>query len=912
VSAVHDSLPIPIIRSKLYPPPLAPDTVIRERLLALAPEFSGTSATLVSAPAGFGKSTLVSHWLDHDAGITAWLSLEAEDSDLRHFASYVVASLASVIRDCCDETVRALHSLESLDAVNLAGVFCNDLDSLNTPVVLVLDDYHKITAIEAHEFLDAILRHPPRDLHIVIITRRDPPLALQALRANGSLTEIRMRHLAFNQSETLEFMRKKLGGRIADRAIAHLHERTEGWPVGLRLAALAVPDSGVENEFVDGIPSDVRAVRTYLMHEVLAKCPDTIRDYLLRTSFLDRFNASLSEAVCKVVNARQDTISGRDFTRWIDEAGLFSIALDDHREWFRYHHLFQTMLQEQAAMVLSDADIREVHLRAARWFEAHEFFEEAIRHLMAAGAGSEAAELIIRHRNEIMNNEEWHRLANWLSLLPSGMIESRPELLLLKARLHRTRGAREEFAETLEAAERLLETTEVTDELRQDLLGSLESSRCFNLWLMSDGEAAVAAARRSLRLLPKDSLAERGFAMIILGGAMQMTGDTRGGLDAIYAAMPDESSAANRPTFVTRLLAALCFVRWMDGDLVGLQPSAKELAALSSAAGLLEVSTIGQHFLAALDYHHNRLEAVVQRLTDVSRSDVVISAEFHANNMIIAALAHQELGQKQVAAQIARHLQDLALKSKNLFLVGLAEAFEAELALRNGRLAMAMEWADRFDPEPLTSVYGFFSPTIVLAKVLVFADSSSGRSRAKALLDRLVDYLTSVNNRRFLIEALALRAMLHQALGSRESADADLLQSLRLAQPSRFIRLFVDLGPRLGMLLNRAQVDEEGLAYVGEILAAFQESSTKRPVTGNAMLAKGEQAMIEPLSQREGQILTMLAERLSDKEIADKLHISTATVKRHAANIYQKLGVHGRRHAVAKAKGLGLLTKSAR
>ena len=885
---------------------------MRERLLSLAPELSGTSATLVSAPAGFGKSTLVSHWLDHDAGATAWLSLEAEDSDLRQFASYVVAALASVVPVSCDETVRALHSMTILDAASLAGLFCNDLDALNTPIVLVLDDYHKITAIEVHEFLDTILRRPPRGLHIVIVTRRDPPLALQTLRASGSLTEIRMRHLAFSESETLEFMRKKLGDRIADRAIAHLHARTEGWPVGLRLAALALPDSGVAGEFVDRIPSDVRSVRAYLMHEVLTKCPDTIRDYLLCTSFLDRFNASIGEAVCEVINTRGKAISGRDFTRWIDEAGLFSIALDDRREWFRYHHLFQTMLQEEAAIVFGDANIREVQLRAARWFEAHTFFEEAIRHLIAAGASNEAAELIVRHRNEIMNNEEWHRLANWLSLLPSGMIESRPELLLLKARLHRTRGAREEFAEALDAAETLLETTDVTDELRLELLGSLESSRCFNLWLMSDGEAAVAAARRSLKLLPKDSLAERGFAMIILGGAMQMTGDTRGALDAIYAAMPDESSPANRPTFVTRLLAALCFVRWMDGDLVGLQPSAGELASLSSAAGLPEVSTIARHFLAALDYHHNSLDAVVERLKDVARSDVVISAEFHANNMIIAGLAHQERGDKQMAAEIAGHLHDLALKSKNVFLVGLAEAYESELALRNGRLVTAMEWADRSDPEPLTSTYGFFSPTIVLAKILVVADNPASRSRAMALLNRLVDYLATVNNRRFLIEALALRAMLNEALGSGKSADADLLKALRLAQPSRFIRLFVDLGPRLGTLLNRMQVDEEGLAYVGEILAAFQEPSTTWPANESTGHASGEHAIIEPLSQRERQILTLLADRLSNKEIADKLHISTATVKRHAANIFQKLGVHGRRHAVAKANGLGLLTRPAR
>jgi LuxR family maltose regulon positive regulatory protein len=375
--------------------------------------------------------------------------------------------------------------------------------------------------------------------------------------------------------------------------------------------------------------------------------------------------------------------------------------------------------------------------------------------------------------------------------------------------------------------------------------------------------------------------------------------------------MPDESSRANRPTYVTRLLAALCFVRWMDGDLVGLKPSAEQLATLSSEAGLLEVRTIAEHFLAALDYHHNRLESVIERLTDVARSDVVISAEFHAHNMIIAGLAHQERGDIQLAAQIARHLHDLALKSKNLFLVGLAEAFESELAMRNGRLAVAMEWADRFDPEPLTSTYGFYSPTIVLAKILVIADSSSSRSRAAALLDQLIDYLTTVNNRRFLIEALALRAMLREVLGDREAADADLAQALRLAQPSRFIRLFLDLGPRLGTLLNRMQVDEEGLAYIGEVLAAFQDSSATRPVSGNTVPAGSKQSIVEPLSQRERQILVLLAKRLSNREIADELHISNVTVKRHAANIYQKLGVHGRRQAVAKAQGLGILSRPA-
>jgi LuxR family maltose regulon positive regulatory protein len=904
-----DAYPVPIIRSKLYPPPLLEDVVFRERLLAMASSVAISPATLVSAPAGYGKSTLVKSWLERIGGNATWLSLDAADSDLRQFGSYVVAALDSILHGCCGETLRALHSQELPGASDLAAILSNDLDVLDASIVLVLDDYHKIANVAVQEFMETLLTRPPRGMHIIFVTRRDPPLSLQALRASGQLTEVRMRDLAFNRVETLEFMRNKLGDAITEAAAIRLHERTEGWPVGLRLAALAMPGSGAAGAFVANIPEHIHAVRTYLVQEVLAKCPDEHRRFLLRTSFLNRFNSSLCEAVCQEVGGNGSRASGRDFTRWVYEEGIFSIALDEGRDWFRYHHLFQSMLQDQASSQFGAAGIRDIHIRAAQWFESHDLFEEAILHLIAAESDGEAAELIVRHRNQIMNREEWHRLAKWLTMLPPDMVDSRPELLLLKARLHRTRGAREEFRDSLDAAEALLETTDVTDELRQELLGSLESSRCFNLWLMSDGEAAVKAARRSLELLPKDSLAERGFAMVILGGAMQMAGDTRGALDTIYAAMPDESSAANRPTFVTRLLAALCFVRWMDGDLRGLQPSANELAALSSAAGLLEVGTISEHFLAALDYHHNHLEAVVKRLSGVARSDVVISAEFHANNMVIAGLAHHERGERQMADEIARHLHDLALKSKNVFLVGLAEAYDSELALRNGRMAMAVEWADRYNPYPLTSTYGFFSPTIVLAKILVVADSTSTRNRAEALLDDLVDYLARVNNRRFLIEALALRAMLNEAFGRADSADADILRALRLAQSSRFIRLFVDLGPRLAALLNRMQVDEEGLVYVGEILAALQESTGIRPANDNTVSADLKPPLVEPLSQRERQILTLLARRLSNKEIAAQLHISTVTVKRHAANIYQKLGVHGRRQAVAKAEGLGIFSQ---
>jgi LuxR family maltose regulon positive regulatory protein len=872
---------------------------------------SGCPATLVSAPAGYGKSTLVSQWLDHMGGNAAWLSLDDADNNLRRFASYVVAALDSVQPDGFSETARALCMQQLPEGDELAAILCSDLEALDVPVVLVLDDYHKISAAGVHEFMDSLLRRPPRGLSIVIVTRRDPALALQSLRASGVLLEVRMRQLAFSQAEAIQFMRKKFGDRLEEHMIARLHERTEGWPVGLRLATLAVPESHSADEFIARVPSDVPSVRAYLIQEVLGKCPDTVRDNLLHTSFLDRFNASLCDAVCTAAGKSGPALSGHEFIRWIDEAGLFIIALDDQHQWFRYHHLFQSALQEQASAALGDAGIKLVHERAARWFETHGFFEDAILQLVTAGESTAAAELIIKHRNKIMNTEQWHRLAHWLALLPRGLVDSRPELLLLQARLHRTRGAREEFAETLEAARALLETTGVTDELRRELLGSLESSHCYNLWLQSDGVGAASSARRALDLLPEESLAERGFAMIVLGVALQMSSEARKALDVIYAAMPDESSAANHPTFVSRLLVALIGIHWMDADLDGVRSSANELESSSSAAGLMEVLTIAINYQSAVDYHHNRLHAVVARLDDVARSDVVISAEFHAQSMIIAALAHLELGDRQEAMRIVPLLRELALKSRNVFLVGVADAFEAEFALRTGRLAAAVAWTKHYDPEPITSSYTFFSPPMVLAKILVVADTPSSRDRATAILDRLVDYFTAVHNNRFLIEALALRAMLRDAIGETESAMTDAALAVRLAQPGRFIRLFVDLGPRLGALLARLKVDEEALTYVGEIIAAFEPLESDISIDVAPAPIGLRRVGVEALSKRELQVLGLLAARLNNSEIADRLHISTVTVKRHVANIYQKLGVHGRREAVAKAEGLGMLKRSA-
>ncbi|HKJ19826.1 MAG TPA: hypothetical protein VJ993_04115, partial [Woeseiaceae bacterium] len=558
-------LPIPVIRSKLYAPPVAPDAVCRKRLLAMAPSRVQAKFALISAAAGYGKSTLVSQWLEAAEEPTAWLSLDESDNDLRQFLSYWIAAIRTAIPDACESLAEKLAFAELPATRELADTFCIDFEEIGEKLILALDDYHTIAAADIHEFLGAILQRPPHGLQLVIATRRDPPLALQSMRATGAITEVRVSQLAFTEAESDEFVHNVFRDAVSTGAISKLHDRTEGWPAAMRLAFLAVPQPEAAGEFIDRIPSDVHLVRSYLMQEVLAKCVPAHREMLQRTAFLNRFCAELCEAVLPEElrdSAEGHAYSGKEFMARIRDAGLFGIALDSRQQWFRYHHLFQSMLRDEAASNLDRDEVNKVHVRASKWFENHDFLEEAIRHLLLADQAQGAADLIIRHRNEIMNTEQWNRLASWLSLLPNGMVESRPELLLLLARLHRTRGGREEAQEALDRAEKQLDTITIDPELKNELNGSLESSRCYQLYAGSKGADAVVSARRALEMLPPNSEAERGFARIILGGAMQMVGNAQAAREMLYAEMPDEAKLS--PTYATRLLVGVGLVSGMD------------------------------------------------------------------------------------------------------------------------------------------------------------------------------------------------------------------------------------------------------------------------------------------------------------------------------------------------------------
>jgi len=904
-------LPVPIIRAKLYRPPMAGDTVRRERLLSLSRTVACAPLTLVAAPAGYGKSTLVSQWLDSLEQESAWLSLDAEDSDIRQFLSYVAAALRGPCPDCCPGITELLSSQVMPDVKDLAAIFCNEIETLKGPVTLVLDDFHKISPSQIDEFLDSVLKYPPRKLHLVIATRRNPSLSLSAMRARGVVVEVRMQQLAFQEDETRTFIREGLGTDISANEIAILQERTEGWPAALRLTALALSESGSTAQFVSQLPTGNRAIRQYLLREVLAKQPDAVRERLLRVAFLDRFCPELCDAVMPGGVAND---SAQSFLNHVKQANLFSIALDESGNWYRFHHLFQSMLQEQALTDLGDETVRDIHLRASRWYEEREFMADAVRHALHANCPDVAADVIGRHRNVIMNHEWWHQLSIWLRLLPTEIVASRPELQLLKARLLRTSGEHAELVQALDAAEILLGELEIEETVKSELYGSLASMRCYQFYAQFDGEAAARAARQAIALLPRDDLAERGYAMIILSVALQMTGDLKGARDTVYSEMAGELARGDGgATYMTRLLVALCFVHWMDANLKELDLVARNAEELCRGAELWEALSVALHFKAAIHYHQNRLSVIDDDIGGLLRKKVIPNPEFYAQNLAILAVTQEALGDSGDALETSDSLRDFALKAQSPYLLELSAALGAELAMRQGRMAEALKWASQYDPEPLVPMYSFLQPPMCLVKVLVLDGSDASLQRAQALLSKLEGHLGRIHNTRFLIETLALRAMLSDRTGDAALAVEQLGRAVALAQPGGFIRLFLDLGPALAPLLNRLEVKGEKLEYVGQILAAFRaeggRANLAHPDAAAGLAVRDIAGLPEQLSHREKQVLELLAGHLTNKEIGERLYISTHTVKRHAHSIYAKLNVTGRREAVTKAVGLGLITK---
>ena len=911
----------PVLETKLHRPPVGRKYVHRPHLMARLDQNRDKPLTLVSAPAGYGKSTLISSWLEACEDPGAWISLDKNDNDLRTFITYLISAAETLFPRSCRKTQLMLKTPNLPSIAAFSTSLLNELDRIAQPFFIVLDDYYRIEETTIHNLITEILKHPPKFLHLVITGRYDPPLPIAALRAQGRVTEIRTQDMCFNVAETQTLLNQLLGIEVDPSTAAAVEEKTEGWVTGVRLAALSMRQGADIDARLLEPHVDAQYVMEYLFTEVFSKQPPEISQYLLATAILDRFCGPLCEAVCAPgAEPFSCELSGWEFIAWLKKENLFLIPLDPEKRWFRYHHLFQKLLVKQLKRHCSTEEINDLHSQSSVWFTGEGLIEEALEHALAAGDVPTAIQLVGRHGHQLMDDQQWPRLERWLGMLPRDSVADNPEMLLLSLWSNHMRTAGLDvsvLADQLDKIENLISTLPPNDsDPVEQIRGHCHALRSYQHLIGADGKSALRYARLACENIPICHKRTRLRAHIFQVVSFQMIGELETGLSIFYDEVEKNPNLSSSDQAM--YLVNLCYVYWIDANLISMLQTTEKTLKIAMNHRVQEAIAFSLYYNGIANYHQNNLQSAEEKLARLVKDFYMYFQLIHTHGSFCLSLIYQARGQSEKASERNRKMMEYAIDTGNQRMLQTTRAFEAELALRQGRLAEASIWAERFRPTPLVPPLGFYMPQLTLAKILLAQDTTNSRHQAADLLDRLDDFLRSIHNIHYRIHVLALQAMLHDKQGEAPAAFEKLTEALALAEAGSFIRLFVDLGPQMADLLKRLRKQKIAVNYIEKLLAAFRREGEQTVVletldqpiaSANQPLRESipSQELVEPLTNRELDILDLLAQRLSNKEIAEKLFISPTTVKWHLQHIYGKLGVSKRREAVIKARKIGIL-----
>jgi len=886
-----------LISTKLQRPRVGHGLVTRPRLL----EQLNTphSLTFILAPAGYGKTTLLSTWLETCPVPHVWLSLDEHDNDLAVFITGLAEALQRILPTVVDNTLTMLNGMTLPPPEVVTRALLNDLADIQTDFILVLDDYHVIHNTAIHDLLQELVSHPPPALHLVLASRLDPPLPLARLRTQGHVVELRAPDLRLTLEEAALFLREVMALSVDEQTIALLMARTVGWPVSLRLAALSLRRHPAADAFAGN-----RYIMDYLLTEVLAPLPSPAQDLLIKTSFLDQ----LSGPLCAAITGMGDQlVNGEPILDWLDHADLFVVPVDEQRQWYRCHHLFRQILLQRLEKLLGPAEMTALRLRASAWFSANDYLDEALQQALVANDWAAAVQVVAEHRHELMNRSQWQRLERWVHLFPREVVAQQPDLLLSEVALMVIRQQISEMSALLDRVEAHL--AQQPAERVAALRGEVEARRSALYYWVGDLARSRSLGRPALEKTPAEWWYLRGYTRLFLSLGYQISGD----LIQAYAVMYASGEPAQSRDYQKLLFGCACFLHWIAADLSGLARAARQVLATSDPSDLVEIVTWSRYHLGLTYYQCNDLPAAEQQLLPLVTRPHTSDGHCFLNSAVLLARIRQLQNRPEEARQIVDAMLSFALEVRSEALLNDARTFQAELALRQGRLAEASQWAAQsgsFAPIPMPYA---FVPPLVLPMILLAQDTPASRQQARQLLTQMADYFTSIHYTAIRIQVLALQALLFHAEGDEQQALAVLEQAIALAEPGGFLRLLVDLGPQLKPLFTVLTHRGVSPAYLAAINAAYGEVD-RQSVVAAALeqavpdpLRSAASSPIEPLTYRERDVLLLLDKRYTNKEVAATLSISVGTVHVHVRNISDKLGVHGRRAIVQAAKDHGLI-----
>ncbi len=901
----------PILATKLYVPPPRPKVVLRSHLIERLNEGLRGKLTLISAPAGFGKTTLISEWVAGSDRLTAWLSLDEGDNDLIRFLTYFVAALQTIAPTMGELMLGVLQSPQPPPSETMLTALLNEISTISHNFIFVLDDYHVIDATPVDHALTFLLDHLPQQMHLVITTRDDPQLPVARLRARGHLTELRATDLRFTVSEAAEFLNQVMHLSLSAADVAILESRTEGWIAGLQLAVLSMQGRNDMTQFVRAFAGDNRYIVDYLVDEVLQRQPEQVRSFLLQTAILDRLNGPL----CNAVTGQQE---GGARLEALERGNFFVVPLDDKRHWYRYHQLFADVLYAHL-MAERPNEVFTLHQRASAWYEHNGSTADAIRHALAAEDFARTADLVELALPDLRRNRQDATLLGWLKALPDALLQCRPVLSANYGGVLLASGKLENVESHLQDAEQWLDMTInrgrrpeaatgerviVDQEAFRLLPGSIAVWRAGLALVLGDVANTVKYARLVLDLVPEDDHLGRGGAAGLLGLAYWTSGDLEAAHRTFAEGMRSIQKAGNIADAIHGTIA-LADIRIAQGRLREAMRTYERGLQLATEQGERVLWGTADLYVGVSELYleHNDLPAATQHL--LTSKEMCERTGFPQNwSRWYVAMARIQEAEGDLGGAL-----DLLHEAEHLYVsdffpnVRPVAALKIRVWVAQGRLGEAFGWAREQGlsvEDDLSYLHEF--EHITLARVLLAqykldrADQSI--LKAMGLLERLLQAAEAGGRTGSVIEILVLQALAHQMQDDIPGALVPLAHALTLAEPEGYVRMFVDEGQPMMLVLEQAAKHKIAPNYVHQLLTAFGKAEDR--TTAN----KG---LVEPLSEREMEVLRLLGTDLDGPDIARQLVLSLNTVRTHIKNIYTKLGVNNRRTAVRRAEELDLL-----
>lgn len=909
-----------ILATKLFVPRQRPQSVARSQIIQRLNGALYERLTLISAPAGFGKTTLASQWLIESGHPHAWLSLDKSDSDPERFLAYVVAALETIMPAVGEGLIERLQSPQSPSYESILTILINNiLVSTNDPFIFVLDDYHVLESPAVDQIVEFLLEHQPPQMHLVITTREDPPLSLARLRARGELTEIRIADLRFTTEEMTAFLNESMGLNLSAEDISTLEARTEGWIASLQMAAISMQEHDDVSGFLRSFTGSHRFILDYLIEEILQQQADHIREFLYQTSILDRLNASL----CAKITGRDDT---QIILETLERQNLLIIPLDDERQWYRYHHLFMDVLYTYASQKLPEQTYRCQQL-ASEWYEEQGAKSEAIRYAHSAKDHERVADLLELSWPAIFNGFKPATWLGWVRTLPEEMVKHRPVLSAGYAWVLLDEQEVDEVEDRLRDAEYWLDDPQktsagngtpiiVNDSEFASLPSTIAGGYAYLSHILGNAQGTINYAIQALELLPEDDHYNRGNMAMFLG----MGYWTIGKLALAYDAFTISVSSLHRADhlhFQIVGMVRLADIHMAQGQLHTALTMYKKALQLSSPMSETPITgSKDDPFIAGTVNLYVGLSELYRKRGNLETAQNFANTGFTLSSQTIYSSNQSQLSVVMARIQIGLGNFDSALsllreaeqhnQQKSILILHPITAMRTYIWLLQGKLESAVNWAEEIglsaqDSPSFRHEFAY----LTLARILIghyrIQQTDTVIDEAKHLLESLLNLAQDEGRTDSIIEILILQSIANMEQGDNTIALDTIQQALNLAEPEGYVQVFVDEGEPMRQLLSMCLLQDGDANYLPHLLKAFNQYDDEPAISDP------NQLLIEPLSDRELDVLKLISDGYTNQAIADELFIALSTVKKHVNNIYGKLNVANRTQAVKRSSELNIL-----